>query len=256
MPGPGRATRTLSESRTAGVASVLRPDHACRPDLVSHVALIAIPRMRFCRACLRPATLQVPCRVGAARRAIPAAPGSRPCCGKRRHPRASVAPKAALNPRPRSVRQLCRRTSRSGRCRGARAARTPRLPRTKTKHANHRLRLCLVQSYMPFPTLPFHTNRASRHPSHAAAAPSTYPSPHPAQNGTKSLMVASRFGHIEVARLLLDQGANVDAAMPVQQPRTHALSTSHGRDPSARKQANRSRPAKASAPLPAPPLAH
>ncbi len=50
----------------------------------------------------------------------------------------------------------------------------------------------------------------------------------PVQDGTTSLIAASQNGHLEVARLLLDRGANANAVAQVDRPHTHVRS--HSRD--------------------------
>ncbi len=53
------------------------------------------------------------------------------------------------------------------------------------------------------------------------------PAARPAQNGVTSLMVAAQSGHVEVARLLLERGASVDAMRLVSPPPTHANTVAH-----------------------------
>ena len=71
----------------------------------------------------------------------------------------------------------------------------------------------------PLQASALYTHRGLLHSPPAAARltrPSPAPAAGPAQNGTTGLMMASQNGHVEVARLLLDRGANVDAAKEVQ----------------------------------------
>ena len=50
----------------------------------------------------------------------------------------------------------------------------------------------------------------------------------PVQDGATSLFIASQNGHLEVARLLLDRGADANAAIQVDRPHTHVQT--HSRD--------------------------
>ncbi len=49
--------------------------------------------------------------------------------------------------------------------------------------------------------------------------------PHIFQDGFTGLYLASEKGHLEVVRLLLDKGANVDAANQVRPPPAHMTSS-------------------------------